>query len=120
MYEYRATILRVVDGDTVEAQVDLGFNVFVVQTFRLYGINAPETKGESRLQGIESRKYLSSLISQETGASFKLLIQTKKSKQDSDRQEKYGRYLAVLIADGINLNLAMVNAGQATPYMVDE
>lgn len=114
MYEYRATILRVVDGDTVEAQVDLGFNVFVVQTFRLYGINAPEVNGESRVRGVAATRYLSSLISQETGASFKLTIQTKK-----DKQEKYGRYLAVLIANGINLNLAMVNAGHAISYMED-
>lgn len=115
MYEYRATITRVVDGDTVEALVDLGFAVSVDQTFRLYGINAPETKGESRDDGRAATEYLRTLIAKHTGNSNTLTIQTRK-----DKQEKYGRYLAVLMANGINLNAAMVNAGHAVPYMETE
>ena len=115
MYEYRATILRVIDGDTIEARVDLGFDVFAVQRFRLYGINAPETKGESRDDGRAATEYLRTLIAKHTGNSNTLTIQTSK-----DKQEKYGRYLAVLVANGLNLNAAMVNAGHAVPYMETE
>lgn len=114
MYEYRATILRVIDGDTIEARVDLGFDVFAVQRFRLYGINAPETKGESRDQGREATEYLRTLITTHAADSV-LTIQTKK-----DKREKYGRYLAVLMAGGVNLNAVMVNTGHAVPYMETE
>ena len=62
MYEYRATILRVIDGDTIEARVDLGFDVSVIERFRLYGINAPETKGESREEGKAATEYLRVLV----------------------------------------------------------
>ncbi len=114
MYEYRATITRVIDGDTVEALVDLGFGVLTDQTFRLYGINAPETRGESRDAGKAATEYLRLLIDKHTGNSSTLTIQTHK-----DRQEKYGRYLAVLVANGMNLNVGMINAGHAVPYMED-
>jgi len=42
MFEYKIEILRVIDGDTVEARVDLGFHTFVVEKMRLWGINTPE------------------------------------------------------------------------------
>lgn len=114
MYEYRATILRVIDGDTIEARVDLGFDVFAVQRFRLYGINAPETKGESREDGRAATEYLRTLITTNAADSV-LTIQTRK-----DKREKYGRYLAVLIASDWNLNAVMVNTGHAVPYMETE
>lgn len=114
MYEYRATILRVIDGDTIEARVDLGFDVFAVQRFRLYGINAPETKGESREDGRAATEYLRTLITTNAADSV-LTIQTRK-----DKREKYGRYLAVLMAGGVNLNAVMVNTGHAVPYMETE
>lgn len=114
MYEYRATILRVIDGDTVEARVDLGFDVSVVERFRLYGINAPEVKGESRDAGNAAAEYLRTLVAKNATGGV-LTIQTRK-----DKREKYGRYLAVLIANGVNLNAVMVNAGHAVPYMETE
>lgn len=103
-----------IDGDTVEADVDLGFSTFRTERFRLYGINAPETKGESRGDGRAATEFLKTLIAKQTGNSNVLMIQT-----HQDKQEKYGRYLAVLIANGINLNAAMVAAGHAVPYMED-
>lgn len=115
MYEYRATITRVIDGDTVEAHVDLGFAVSVVERFRLYGINAPEVKGASREDGLAATECLKTLIAKHTENSGALTIQTRK-----DKQEKYGRYLAVLMANGLNLNQGMVNAGHAVPYMENE
>lgn len=114
MYEYRATIAKVIDGDTVEATVDLGFAVSVVERFRLYGINAPETKGESREDGRAATEFLRTLIAKHAPDSV-LTIQTRK-----DKREKYGRYLAVLMAGGVNLNAVMVNAGHAVPYMETE
>lgn len=114
MYEYRATILRVIDGDTIEARVDLGFDVSVIERFRLYGINAPETKGESREEGKAATEYLRVLVAKNAQDGV-LTIQTRK-----DKREKYGRYLAVLIAGDWNLNAVMVNTGHAVPYMETE
>lgn len=115
MYEYQATILRVIDGDTVEARVDLGFEVSLVERFRLRGINAPEMKGPSRDSGRAAADYLRTLISTETGTTGAVLLRTTK-----DRKEKYGRYLAVIVANGQDLNAAMVKNGHAVSYMETE
>ena len=52
MYKYNAKLIRVIDGDTVDALIDLGFNVWVKKRIRLYGINAPET----RTKDLEEKK----------------------------------------------------------------
>ena len=55
MYEYNAKLLRVVDGDTLDASIDLGFDVWVKKRVRLYGINAPE----SRTRDLEKKRKVS-------------------------------------------------------------
>lgn len=62
MYVYRATVNRVIDGDTIEVTVDLGFCASLRQTVRLYGINAPELHGASFHAGRDARDYLSGLL----------------------------------------------------------
>ena len=110
MYEYRARITRVIDGDTVEAEIDLGFHVTFTATLRLSGINAPETRGTERPQGLAATRYLESLLDDLTGHTRELIVRTKQ-----DRTGKYGRYLAELIAGEVNLNQALVAAGHAVP-----
>ena len=44
MYEYKIKVTRIIDGDTVDGLIDLGFNTFVTKRIRLHGINAPETR----------------------------------------------------------------------------
>ncbi|MFV0444649.1 MAG: thermonuclease family protein, partial [Planctomycetaceae bacterium] len=110
MYEYRARITRVIDGDTVEAEIDLGFHVRFTATLRLTGINAPETRGSERAQGLAATQYLNSLLDDLTGDTRELLIRTQK-----DRTGKYGRYLAELIVGEVNLNHALVAGGHAVP-----
>ncbi len=58
MYEYRARIVRVIDGDTVEAEVDLGFHISSRMMLRLFGINTPEIKGSTKPAGLSARDYL--------------------------------------------------------------
>jgi micrococcal nuclease len=113
MYEYRGRIRRVIDGDTVEAEIDLGFHVTFTVTLRLTGINAPETKGAERHRGLAATRYLDSLIIDLTGGTRELTVRTQK-----DVTEKYGRYLAVLIAGDVNLNDRMLADGHAVPFMV--
>ena len=44
LYNYKAKLVRVVDGDTIDAEIDLGFGVFIKQRIRLYGIDTPESR----------------------------------------------------------------------------
>lgn len=106
IYE-NAEVLKIVDGDTVDLMVDMGFNIWKKIRTRLYGINAPETKGEERELGLVSKKFLSDLIP--VGDS--IVVETL-------GQDKYGRWLAILYKDSLNINDYMVQSGQAVVYMV--
>ncbi len=100
-YKYRAKVVRVVDGDTVDTEVDLGFDVKISARFRLLGINAPE-KGTK--EGRESKERLSVLLP--VGSS--VVVQTTK-----DKREKYGRYLGTFLVDGKSVNQQLVDEGYA-------
>lgn len=105
MYEYRATIVANVDGDTVHARIDLGFDIFHDHTLRFAGINAPE---RATPRGREAAAFVAELVP--PGAV--LTIRTAK-----DRAEKYGRYLAWLVlSDGRCVNRLLVDAGYAVAY----
>ena len=99
MYEYQALVVSAHDGDTITANIDLGFHVNITETFRLSGINSPEIVGPTKQLGIDARDFVRNLILNKT-----ILIKTEK-----DKQEKYGRYLAeVYLADGRCLNDLLV------------
>jgi micrococcal nuclease len=100
-YKYRAEVVRVVDGDTVDAQVDLGFDVKLSARFRLLGINAPE---KNTKEGKESLSRLTALLP--VGSS--VVVQTTK-----DKKEKYGRYLGTFLVDGKSVNQQLVDEGFA-------
>jgi len=55
-YVYSIKILKIVDGDTIDAQIDLGFHTTVKKRIRLYGINAPETRLQSKIKDLDERK----------------------------------------------------------------
>ena len=112
MYEYRARIVRVIDGDTVEAEVDLGFHISSRMMLRLFGINTPEIKGATRTAGLSARDYLQHLIQTHTNSTGQLTIRTQK-----DATEKYGRCLATLVAGDVNLNEALIAAVHAVVAM---
>ena len=91
IYIYKADLIRVVDGDTVELMIDQGFGNFTKQTMRLYGIDAPEIRTAA---GKEAKAWLWEAL-QPLEAIYVETIQHKtKAKQD-----KYGRFLAVLYGD---------------------
>ncbi len=111
LYHYKAHIIRVYDGDTCTADVDLGMHTWIRgETLRLLRIDAPEIRGEERPEGLKSRDYLRLLIDQK-----EVLIQTFK-----DRRGKYGRYLAEIWlhenGQWINVNDRMVATGFAKTY----
>lgn len=107
MYNYKAKIIDVYDGDTVTAMVDLGFLHFQEMKLRLYGIDTPELRGEEREQGIVVRDILREMIlgKEVTIRSYK------------DKQGKYGRYLAnIILEDGLEVNQWLVDNGHAKEY----
>lgn len=108
MYTYSAKIIEVYDGDTVTAIVDLGFRVKMQVKIRLYGINAPELRGETREAGRDAQLTLAGMIMNKD-----VKIVTK-----MDKQEKYGRWLAdIYLIDETHVNAEMVRMGKAISYM---
>ena len=107
-YVYENTeVLKIVDGDTIDAMVDLGFNIWKKIRIRFYGINAPETKGEERPLGLISKEFLTNLIPVGSFIKFECM-----------GQDKYGRWLGVLYKDEININTHMIQEGMATEYNI--
>jgi micrococcal nuclease len=105
MFIYQATVEKVVDGDTLDLQVDLGFGVFTRQRVRLLGINAPEHNTPG---GKKATAFVQAWVT-EHGPTF--TVRTSK-----DKREKYGRYLATVLSDTKELGQALVDAGLAVPW----
>lgn len=85
LYHYKLEITKVIDGDTIEAHIDLGFGIWAKnKRFRLKGINASEVKGATKAQGLKAKDALERLLKERT-----LFAKTEKDKSD-----KYGRYIA--------------------------
>jgi len=104
MYEYRAKLISVYDGDTITVDIDLGLEVWLrKQKLRLYGINAPEMRGREKPRGEESKQFLIDIL-----GDSEITLRTHK-----DRRGKYGRWLAELIVEGQNVNELMVEYGYA-------
>ena len=107
MYKYKARLIKVVDGDTVDLMVDCGFNIHIKERFRLSGINAPEIRirnKEEKKKGLEAKEFLMTLLHPYN----KITIHTEK-----DKKGKYGRYLAELWVNGQCVNKLMVGTGHA-------
>ena len=110
VYEYDAKLLRVVDGDTVDAMIDLGFSVWVKKRIRLYRIDAPESRtrdAEEKIRGLAAKARLQELL-EASGGEFKLL---------SHGVGKYGRCLGTLIIEGTNINEKLSSEGHAERYL---
>lgn len=109
LYTYKAEIVSVYDGDTVTANIDLGFHTWIHgEKFRLARINTPEVRGKERPQGLISRDWLREKIQGKT-----VIIQTKKTKKGKEKKGKFGRYIIEIYLDDINLNDELVSLGLA-------
>ena len=125
IYVYRATIMKIVDGDTVDVQVDMGFDTFQNMCIRLFGINTPELRSKSideRIKAQEAKKFVQDKIP----VGSKIYIETFK-----DKKGKYGRYLANIYEDrpGVaeteilagkwhSINQLLVENGHAKEYLI--
>lgn len=114
MYEYRVKkVTKVLDGDTIDVDLDLGFNISFSGRVRLSGIDTPESRtkdlAEKKL-GLEAKEYMKSLLDN----SKIVVIKTEKP----DSSEKYGRILGQVFIDGLNIsvNQMLIDNGYAWEY----
>jgi micrococcal nuclease len=118
IYIYKAELIRVVDGDTVELIIDLGFDTSRKERFRLYGIDAPEMNTAA---GKEAKQWLIGVLGP-YGAIYVETIQL----ETKAKRDKYGRFLAVLYDElptlvpimrepihPASINAQMIEAGHA-------
>ena len=124
MYEYKIKqIDRIVDGDTIDATIDLGFDVLYKTRVRLYGINTPEIRTkdlEEKARGQAAKQRLNEIINKAVHMGHHLILQ-------SDEKDKYGRYLGTIIivdcrpehntrSNWLYVNKMLVEEGHAVPY----
>lgn len=111
-YLYRAQVVRIVDGDTIDVDIDLGFYIWVrSQRIRLLGIDTPEPRGETKSAGDAATDYLTGLIDGK-----EIILRTVKGKDEGDRHDSFGRWLGTIYLDGTDINAEMIRAGHAVPF----
>ena len=105
MYTYKATIINIVDGDTVDAIIDMGFKIHTTQRLRLNRIDTEEMHDanlEKRKLAIEAKEYLrNTLLNKE------VIIETRKS-------DSFGRWLAEIVCEDININNVLLEKNLAS------
>ncbi len=117
MYEYFVKEVKgVVDGDTIDVLIDLGFDILFASRVRLAGIDTPESRTTDKAEkilGLESKEYLKKHLKDAKS----VVIKTEKM----NSSEKYGRILGWIYVDGDteSLNDKMINHGYAWGYLGD-
>lgn len=107
LFYYKAKVIKVVDGDTCDVCIDLGFDIHVKQRIRFYGIDTPETRTrdkEEKARGLKAKQFV------------KDLIEDKEVELKVYKQGKFGRYLVDVFIDGKNLNKLLIKEGYSSEY----
>lgn len=111
MFQYKAKVLKVVDGDTLDIQIDLGFQVFTIQRIRLRGIDTPETfrrkkYSEEYRKGLAAKEFVIRFLH---NTNYDVIVHTGKERG------KYGRYIADVFSSpgDVSLCKSLVSAGHA-------
>ena len=109
MYEYAIKeVLRVVDGDTIDVLIDLGFDLTKKERIRLAGIDTPESRTrnlEEKKMGLEAKEYLQNKLDN-----------CKNLRVKTEKDGKYGRMLGWVLCGQTNINEEMVYRGYAWEY----
>jgi micrococcal nuclease len=117
MYEYHVKkVTNVVDGDTIDVEIDLGFDISFSSRVRLAGIDTPESRTTNKAEkvlGLEAKEYVKAKVKDAKS----VVIKTEKM----DSSEKYGRILGWLFLDGskVSVNEQMIADGYAWGYLGD-
>ena len=115
MYEYRVNVTRVVDGDTVDVDIDLGFGVWLKdERVRIMGIDTPESRTSDKVEkkfGLAAKARLKALLGKQA------ILKTQVDKSGEDMKGKFGRILGDFIGlDGRMVTEVMVAEGHCVPY----
>ena len=112
MYEYKCKIVKIIDGDTVDVDIDLGFGVWLhKERIRLYGIDTPESRTRDLVEkkyGLKSKKFLQEQLKKAKS----ITIRTYKGEEKG----KFGRILGDIWCDGKSVNQLMCKVGHAVAY----
>ena len=111
MYEYSCKVNRVVDGDTIDVVLDLGFDILYRCRVRLYGIDTPESRTRNKDEKVRG-KLAGSFLQDAVDKGNKVIIETKLK----DSKGKFGRVLGNVIVDGKNINQLMIDNYLAVAY----
>jgi len=117
MYEYYVKkVENVVDGDTIDVIIDLGFDILFASRVRLAGIDTPESRtkdAKEKALGLESKEYLKKHLKDAKSVAIKT--------EKMNSSEKYGRILGWVYINGDteSLNDKMINDGYAWGYLGD-
>jgi micrococcal nuclease len=115
MYEYRATILKIVDGDTVDVDIDLGFGIWIRnERVRIAGIDTPESRTrdkEEKKFGLLAKARLKELLKTDD-----VILQTQIDKSGEDAKGKFGRILGDFILDNTTAGATLIAEGHAVAY----
>ena len=116
MYEYRCTVLKVVDGDTVDVDIDLGFGIVLTdERVRLMGIDTPESRTSDKVEdlfGELAKARLKEMVSGRSGP----ILKTQINKKGEDMKGKFGRILGDFVVDGKMATEILIKEGHAVKY----
>jgi len=116
MYEYRCKILRIVDGDTVDVDIDLGFGVWMhKERVRMMGIDTPESRTRDKVEkafGLASKAKLKELLP----IGSMQVLKTEIDKSGEDKKGKFGRILGDFLIDGKRATDILIEEGHAVAY----
>ena len=116
MYEYKCKeIKKIVDGDTLDVVLDLGFNIFHSCRVRMAGIDTPESRTrdlDEKARGKLAKEFLKNWVTEYENNKKNIVIKTKKEKAKG----KFGRVLGELWVEGVNVNEDMMESYHAVPY----
>ena len=115
MYEYKCTVNKIVDGDTVDVDIDLGFGIVLTdERVRIMGIDTPESRTRNKIEklfGLAAKQRLKELLSKQC------VLKTEINKDGEDMKGKFGRVLGDFVApDGRMITDIMIEEGHAVAY----
>lgn len=108
---YPASVVRIIDGDTIVCDIELGLDVVLVnQYIRLYQVDTPELTGEEKEEGKIARDWL---VERVKNGEVEIEIRPEFGNQGKG---KYGRWLGILFVSGVNINQELIKEGLAVEY----
>jgi len=110
MFEYKCEVIKVVDGDTVDVNIDVGFSIFHKARVRMYGMDTPESRTrdlDEKARGLISKQFIVDKVAN----AKEIIIKTQK-----DGKGKFGRVLGKIFIDGENINQSMIDQSLAVEY----